>query len=63
MKPALHAAAGIPHHWRLELEPVARLYCGTRHGSSGCMDRALTAGQSTDLSDLFPVTLDPAHRL
>ncbi|WP_406003452.1 hypothetical protein [Streptomyces sp. NBC_00829] len=28
MKPALYAAAGIPHYWRLELEPAPRLYLG-----------------------------------
>ncbi|MFF7755742.1 Uma2 family endonuclease [Streptomyces sp. NPDC007971] len=63
MEPALYAAAGIPHYWRLELVPAARLYCGTRHGSSGYMDRALTAGQSTELSVPLPVALDPAHLL
>ncbi|MFD9099414.1 Uma2 family endonuclease [Streptomyces collinus] len=63
MKPALYAAAAIPHYWRLELEPVPRLYCGTRHGSTGYTDQALAAGQATDLTEPFPITLDPAQLL
>jgi Uma2 family endonuclease len=63
MKPALYATAGIPHYWRLELEPAPRLYCGTRHGSSGYMDLSLTAGQVTDITEPFPLSVDPARLL
>ncbi|MEU1601050.1 Uma2 family endonuclease [Streptomyces sp. NPDC005708] len=63
MKPALYATAGIPHYWRLELEPAPRLYCGTRHGSSGYTDLTLTAGRAVDITEPFPVTIDPAQLL
>ncbi len=63
MKPALYATAGIPHYWRLELEPAPRLYCGTRHGSGGYTDHTLTAGQAADITDPFPLTIDPAQLL
>ncbi|MER6433177.1 Uma2 family endonuclease [Streptomyces sp900105245] len=63
MKPALYATAGIPHYWRLELEPAPRLYCGTRHRASGYTDLSLTAGQATEITEPFPMTIDPAQLL
>jgi Uma2 family endonuclease len=63
MKPALYATAGIPYYWRLELEPAPRLYCGTRHGSGGYTDHTLTAGQAVDITEPFPLTIDPAQLL
>jgi Uma2 family endonuclease len=63
MKPALYATAGIPHYWRLELEPAPRPYCGTRHGGSGYTDLTLTAGRAVGIAEAFRVTIDPAQLL
>ncbi|MGW3091588.1 Uma2 family endonuclease [Streptomyces sp. NPDC001108] len=59
LKPALYAAAGIPHYWRLELEPAPRLLAGRlRHG--GYFEEApLLPGVVAHLDDPFPITLDP----
>ncbi|WP_053650080.1 Uma2 family endonuclease [Streptomyces sp. XY431] len=60
MTPALYAAAGIPHYWRLELEPAPRIYLG--HLERGtCTDRLVQAGDTTKLTDPFPLDLDPAR--
>ncbi|GGR16164.1 Uma2 family endonuclease [Streptomyces netropsis] len=60
MKPALYAAAGIPHYWRLELEPAPRLYLG--HLERGTYtDRLVQAGETTRLDQPFPVDFDPAR--
>ncbi|WP_030274425.1 Uma2 family endonuclease [Streptomyces sp. NRRL B-24484] len=59
MKPSLYAAAGIPHYWRLELEPGPRLYLG--HLERGTyVDRLVQAGETTALTDPFSLDLDPA---
>ncbi|MGK4586160.1 Uma2 family endonuclease [Kitasatospora sp. HPMI-4] len=59
MKPALYAAAGIEHYWRLELEPAPRLYLG--HLERGAyVDRLVQVGETTALTDPFPLDLDPA---
>ncbi|MEU5537415.1 hypothetical protein [Streptomyces sp. NPDC020362] len=54
MKPAPYAAAGIPHHRRLELEPTARPYRGMRHGSIGYMDRTPAPGQPSTSQSRSP---------
>ncbi|MEU1543723.1 Uma2 family endonuclease [Actinacidiphila glaucinigra] len=57
MKPALYAAAGIEHYWRLELEPAVRLYL--EHGAYS--DRLVQAGQTTAATEPVPLDIDPAH--
>ncbi|MEU2511730.1 Uma2 family endonuclease [Streptomyces syringium] len=60
MKPALYAAAGIPHYWRLELDPAPRLYLG--HLERGTYtDRLVQAGETTRLERPFPLDFDPAR--
>ncbi|MFJ8044377.1 Uma2 family endonuclease [Kitasatospora sp. NPDC096147] len=63
LKPALYAAAGIPHYWRVELDPVPRFHLGRLDGGRYA-DRLVQLGESTDLDDPFPLDLDPAalHR-
>ncbi|MFJ9776181.1 Uma2 family endonuclease [Kitasatospora sp. NPDC101157] len=59
LKPALYAAAGIPHYWRLELEPVPRLHLGhLEHGTY--THRPVQAGETAVLTEPFPLDLDPA---
>ncbi|MFE2541045.1 Uma2 family endonuclease [Actinacidiphila glaucinigra] len=60
MKPALYAAAGIEHYWRLEVEPAPRLYLGhLEHGAYA--DRLVQAGQTTAVTEPFPLDIDPAR--
>ncbi|WP_327075608.1 Uma2 family endonuclease (plasmid) [Kitasatospora purpeofusca] len=54
MKPALYAAAGIEHYWRLELDPAPRLYLGD-------LDPLVQVGETTRLTDPFPLDFDPAR--
>ncbi|WP_030277605.1 Uma2 family endonuclease [Streptomyces sp. NRRL B-24484] len=56
LKTALYAAAGIPHHWRLGLDPAPRLYL--ERGTY--VDRLVQAGETTALTDPFLFDLDPA---
>ncbi|MFJ9845839.1 Uma2 family endonuclease [Kitasatospora sp. NPDC101155] len=59
LKPAMYAAAGIPHYWRLELDPAPRLHLG--HLEDGVyVDRLVQAGETTQLTDPFRLDLDPA---
>ncbi|WP_405676281.1 Uma2 family endonuclease [Streptomyces sp. NBC_01511] len=60
MKPALYAAAGIAHYWRLELEPAPRLYLGALE-RGGYTDRLVQAGERTALAKPFPFDIDPAQ--
>ncbi|MGX8907979.1 Uma2 family endonuclease [Streptomyces netropsis] len=60
LKPALYAAAGIPHYWRLELAPTPRLYVG-RLERGTYTDRLVQAGETTRLGHPFPVDFDPAR--
>ncbi|WP_030742170.1 Uma2 family endonuclease [Streptomyces sp. NRRL F-5135] len=60
MKPTLYAAAGIPHYWRLELEPAPRLYLG-RLNVGGYTDRLVQAGETTALTDPFAFDIDPGR--
>ncbi|MFE3887036.1 Uma2 family endonuclease [Streptomyces lydicus] len=64
MKPALYAAAGIAHYWRLELEPAPRLYLGELE-NGGYLDRLVQAAETTAVDRPFPIDIDPgalAHR-
>lgn len=60
MKPALYAAAGITHYWRVELEPAPRLYLGTREGA-GYRDQLVQGGQPTTVTHPFELNIDPAR--
>ncbi|WP_159425023.1 Uma2 family endonuclease [Streptomyces sp. TLI_053] len=59
-KPSLYAAAGIPHYWRIELEPAPRLCLG--HLERGLyVDRLVQVGATARLDDPFTLSLDPAR--
>ncbi|MFF8787447.1 Uma2 family endonuclease [Streptomyces sp. NPDC015125] len=58
MKPALYAAAGIAHYWRLELEPAPRLYLGELE-NGGYLDRLVQATETTAVERPFPIDIDP----
>ncbi|MET8624734.1 Uma2 family endonuclease [Kitasatospora sp. NPDC004669] len=59
LKSAMYAAVGIPHYWRLELDPAPRLHLG--HLEDGAyVDRIVQAGESSALTDPFPLDLNPA---
>ncbi|MGA4539142.1 Uma2 family endonuclease [Uniformispora flossi] len=60
MKPALYAAAGIPHYWRLELEPAPRLYLGSLDRGTYA-DRLVQAGETTAATEPFAFDIDPAR--
>ncbi|MEU7183906.1 MULTISPECIES: Uma2 family endonuclease [Streptomyces] len=60
MKPALYAAAGIAHYWRLELDPAPRLYLG-RLENGAYTDRLVQAGETVTIGRPFPISIDPAH--
>ncbi|WP_228718008.1 Uma2 family endonuclease [Kitasatospora acidiphila] len=62
LKPSLYAAAGIPHYWRVELDPAPRLYLG-RLELGAYRDRLVQVGESTGLADPFPLDLDPGRLL
>lgn len=60
LKPALYAAAGIPHYWRLELVSAPRLYLG--HLERGnYVDRQVRPGQTTAVTEPIPLDIDPAQ--
>ncbi|MGW2545247.1 Uma2 family endonuclease [Kitasatospora sp. NPDC001574] len=60
MKPSLYAAADIRHYWRVELDPAPRLYLG--HLERGIyVDRLVQVGETTALTDPFPLDIDPAR--
>lgn len=60
MKPALYAAAGIAHYWRVELEPAPRLYLGTREGT-GYRDQLVQGGHLTTVTHPFELSIDPVR--
>jgi Uma2 family endonuclease len=59
LKPSLYATAGIPHYWRVELEPVPRIYLGQLE-LGGYVERMVQSGETTVLTEPFPFDLDPA---
>ncbi|BAJ28514.1 MULTISPECIES: Uma2 family endonuclease [Kitasatospora] len=60
-KPGLYAAAGVPHYWRVDLDPAPRLHLGRlAPDGGGYLDRTVGPGGSTALTDPFPLGLDPA---
>ncbi|MEU6161294.1 Uma2 family endonuclease [Streptomyces sp. NPDC047130] len=61
LKPALYAAAGIEHYWRVDLEPAPTLHTAVRNGS-GYRDLAtVLPGQTVRIDEPFPLTIDPAR--
>ncbi|MFF0298310.1 Uma2 family endonuclease [Kitasatospora sp. NPDC004614] len=58
-KPSLCAAAGIPHHWRLDLAPAPRLHLG-RLDHGDYLDRTVQPGESIALTEPFRLDLDLA---
>ncbi|MFI2415661.1 Uma2 family endonuclease [Streptomyces sp. NPDC018947] len=59
LKPALYAAAGIEHYWRVELEPAPRFVAGRRQGGS-YTGREFLAGAIARIEDPFSLDFDPA---
>lgn len=60
LKPALYAAAGIEHYWRIELEPAPRLLIGRLQSGSYADLPPLLAGAVAHIEEPFPVSFDPA---
>jgi Putative restriction endonuclease len=62
MKPALYARHGVPHLWRIELEPIRvrmyRLGSGDTYREAGSSDERLTVDEpfpvDLALTDLLP---------
>ncbi|MFJ1755337.1 Uma2 family endonuclease [Kitasatospora sp. NPDC088134] len=54
-----YAAAGIPHYWRLDLDPAPVLHLGGLE-RGGYVDRIVRPGESTALGEPFPFDFDPA---
>ncbi|MDV9186848.1 Uma2 family endonuclease [Streptomyces sp. SR27] len=59
LKPALYAAAGIEHYWRIELEPAPRFLAGRRTRGGSYADDEHLAGAVARLAEPFPITFDP----
>ncbi|MFJ1702911.1 Uma2 family endonuclease [Kitasatospora sp. NPDC088346] len=59
-KPSLCAAAGIPHYWRLELDPAPGLVLSERHGAGYTETGTALAGAVTRISAPVPFDVDPA---
>ncbi|GAA1976838.1 Uma2 family endonuclease [Kitasatospora viridis] len=62
LKPSLYAAAGIPHYWRVELDPAPRFYLG-RLELGSYQERLVQVGERAVLDDPFALELDPAGLL
>ena len=62
MKPAMYSAAGIPHFWRVELDPAARLYAGQLHAGT-YSDTIVPAGMPARIEQPFPIDIDPGDLL
>jgi Uma2 family endonuclease len=60
LKPALYAAAGIAHYWRVELDPAPRIYAATLAGTAYSAPTVAHAGAEHTLDMGFPIALDPA---
>ncbi|MFD6294078.1 hypothetical protein ACFWFU_04555 [Streptomyces sp. NPDC060235] len=60
VKPLLYAEAAIPHFWRLEFEPAARLIVSELRGGRYVETVTALAGITTAIHAPFPVDLDPA---
>lgn len=59
LKPALYAAAGIAHYWRIELEPAPRLLIGRLQNGSYVDQPPLLAGAVAHVDEPFPIAFDP----
>lgn len=60
LKPALYAAAGIEHYWRIELEPAPRLLIGRLRNGVYADEPPLLAGAVAHIDEPFPIAFDPA---
>ncbi|GHJ34763.1 Uma2 family endonuclease [Streptomyces sp. TS71-3] len=60
LKPALYAAAGIAHYWRVELEPAPRLLPARLSNGTYVDQPSLLAGVVTRVDEPFAFELDPA---
>ncbi|MFC5720150.1 Uma2 family endonuclease [Streptomyces gamaensis] len=60
LKPSLYAAAGIPHYWRVELEPAPRVLTGRLRNGSYVDEPPRLAGAVARIEQPFPVEFDPA---
>lgn len=60
LKPALYAAAGIEHYWRLDLEPAPTLYTGVRNGAGYRDTATFLPGRTAQITEPFPLAFDPA---
>ncbi|MFH8642288.1 Uma2 family endonuclease [Streptomyces goshikiensis] len=60
LKPALYAAAGIAHYWRIELEPAPRLLIGRLRSGAYADEPPLLAGAVARIDEPFPIAFDPA---
>ncbi|MFD7918467.1 Uma2 family endonuclease [Streptomyces sp. NPDC059740] len=58
LKPSLYADAGVPHYWRLDLDPAPRLHLGRLRGR-GYEEHTVVAGQRTRVRKPFEVWVDP----
>ncbi|MFD5342324.1 Uma2 family endonuclease [Streptomyces anulatus] len=59
LKPALYAAAGIEHYWRIELEPAPRLLIGRLQRGAYADEPPLLAGAVAVIDDPFLIEFDP----
>lgn len=60
LKPALYAAAGVEHYWRLDLEPAPTLYTGVRNGAGYRDTATFLPGRKARITEPFPLAFDPA---
>ncbi|WP_331725879.1 Uma2 family endonuclease [Streptomyces sp. NBC_00470] len=62
-RPALYAAAGIRHHWRLDIDPAPHLWTGTLSGTAYTTTAQVPAGHTARIAAPYALQLDPAHLL
>lgn len=61
LKPQLYAAAGIPHYWRVELEPSPHLVVGRLAEGGYLEEPPVLAGGVVEVREPFPVRLSPGR--
>jgi Uma2 family endonuclease len=60
IKPLRYAEAGIPHYWRVEMQPTPRIIMGTLHRGRYMEQSVAIAGTITAVKTPFPFEIDPA---